>query len=149
MQNLDHCHCLEQMYVNSPCNVYYQPSITIEPGRATVKFALRPDFCHAAGAIHGSVYFKALDDAAFFATNSMVEKWLVLTVSFTTYLTRPVTEGFMRAVGEVANQNRTQFIAQSVVYNADGREIGRGNGLFVRSKIRLTPDMGYRLPQSD
>ena len=27
---------------------------------------VRPDFFHAAGAVHGSVYFKLLDDAAYF-----------------------------------------------------------------------------------
>jgi hypothetical protein len=35
---------------------------------------VRPDFFHAAHAVHGSVYFKALDDAAFFAVASLVQE---------------------------------------------------------------------------
>jgi acyl-coenzyme A thioesterase PaaI-like protein len=34
---------------------------------------------HSIHAVHGSVYFKALDDAAFFAVNSLVEDVFVLT----------------------------------------------------------------------
>ena len=68
----------------------------------------------------------------------------VLTTSFTTYLTRPISDGTMRAVGKVVNQNRTQFIAESVVYNAAGKEIARGNGIFVRSKNRLMDTLGYK-----
>ena len=34
---------------------------------------------HAAGAGHGTIYFKMLDDAAFYAANSMVEEQFVLT----------------------------------------------------------------------
>ena len=49
----------------------------------------------------------------------------------------------MRAVGKVVNQNRTQFIAESVVYDAEDREIGRGNGFFVRSKLPLIEAAGY------
>ena len=90
-----------------------------------------------------SVYFKMLDEAAFFAANSLEREVFVLTVSFTTYLTRPVSAGIMRAVGNVVNETRTQFIAESVVYNSQGNAIGRGNGLFVRGKHRLTDTPGY------
>ena len=59
---------------------------------------------------------------------------VITTTAFTTYLTRPVSEGNIRAVGKVVNAGRTRFIAESVLYNAQGREIGRGNGIFVRGK---------------
>jgi hypothetical protein len=50
----------------------------------------------------------------------------------------------MRAVGKVVNKNSTQFIAEAVVYNSSNKEIGRGNGVFVRSKILLSDAKGYR-----
>ena len=133
----EHFSRLEQMYLDAPINAFYKPTIQVGVGTAEISIEVEEKLCHAAGAVHGSVYFKMLDDAAFFAANSLEREVFVLTTSFTTYLTRPVSSGRMRAVGEVVNQNRTQFIAQAVVYDAQGREIGRGNGIFVRSGMRL------------
>jgi hypothetical protein len=31
-----------------------------------------------------------------------------------------------------------------VLYNEQDEEIARGSGMFVKSKIRLSPEMGYR-----
>ena len=99
---------------------------------------------HAAGAMHGALYFLALDNAAFFAVNSLVEDVFVLTTSFTTYITRPVSEGVVTALGRVVNQNRTQYIAESVLYDSDDREIARASGIFVRSKVPLSEKIGYQ-----
>jgi acyl-coenzyme A thioesterase PaaI-like protein len=84
-----------------------------------------------------------LDDAAFFAANSLERDVFVLTTSFTTYLTRPVSSGRLRSVGRVVNRNKSQFIAESVLHDSEGNEIGRGSGVFVRSKIPLGKTRGY------
>jgi acyl-coenzyme A thioesterase PaaI-like protein len=68
----------------------------------------------------------------------------VLTTTFTTYLTRPVGAGKLRAVGRVVNANKSQFIAESVVYDEQDREIGRGSGIFARSKMKLADTPGYQ-----
>ena len=111
---------------------------------AFITLPIRREFHHAAGALHGALYFLALDNAAFFAVNSLVEDVFVLTTSFTTYITRPVSEGVVTAVGKVVNQNRTQFIAEAVMENDQKKEIARATGIFVRSKTLLTPDIGYQ-----
>ncbi|MDJ0956738.1 MAG: PaaI family thioesterase [Arenicellales bacterium] len=139
-----HFLCLEHMYLHAPINRIYQPEICITDGSADIKIDISEKYFHAAGAVHGSVYFKMLDDAAFFAANSLEQEVFMLTVSFTTYFTRPVSSGVLVARGKVLTQNRTQVIAESVVYNAGKKEIGRGNGIFVRSRIPLTKEMGYR-----
>ncbi|MCK5835823.1 MAG: hypothetical protein KAH09_01035 [Desulfobacula sp.] len=54
-----------------------------------------------------------------------------------------VSEGRMRAVGKVVNKNSTQFIAESIVYGSNNKEVGRGNGVFVRSKLLLSEVKGY------
>ena len=110
---------------------------------AEEKDRLAGELFHAAGAMHGALYFMMLDNAAFFAVNSLVEDVFVLTTTFTTYLTRPVSGGTLTAVGKVVNRNRTQFIAEAVVRDGNGKEIGRANGLFVRSAIQLGPEIGY------
>jgi len=138
----EHYRQLERMYLAAPVNELYLPTIAISEGHATVEFDVRDRFFHAAGALHGSVYFKALDDSAFFAAASLVPDRFVLTVSFTVYFTRPVTGGRLRAEGRVASHTTNLLVAESVLYNVD-REVGRGSGTFVPSKIELTPELGY------
>ena len=138
-----HYRSLESMYAAAPINDFYQPRMTVSSGEAVIEIEVSEKMYHAAGAVHGSVYFKMLDDAAFFAANSLEPEMFVLTTSFTTYLTRPVSEGKLRSVGKVVNQNKSQFIAESIVYDSNGKEIGRGNGIFVRSKMPLAEVPGY------
>jgi len=145
MDNQQHFRCLENMYQSAPINDYFSPTMIVSDRAAEISMKIDPKFFHAGQAVHGSVYFKMLDDAAFFAANSLEYSVFVLTTSFTTYLTKPISSGSMRAVGKVVNKNRSQFIAESIIYNSKDEEIGRGNGIFVRSKIRLADVAGYKL----
>lgn len=138
-----HYRALESMYQAAPVNRMYLPEMRVEEGRATIEIVVDERFHHSAGAVHGSVYFKMLDDAAFFAANSYEQEVFVLTTAFTTYLTRPVVAGKLIARGKVVNRNKQQFIVESVVYDGEENEIGRGNGIFVRSKMRLADALGY------
>jgi uncharacterized protein (TIGR00369 family) len=145
MNEIKHFKALESMYAAAPINQIYQPTLSISAGRAEIEIEISKKYHHAGGGVHGSVYFKMLDDAAFFAANSFEYEFFVLTTSFTTYLTKPVSEGKLKAIGQVVNKNKTQFIAEAVVYDSSNREIGRGNGIFVRSKLLLTQAEGYAL----
>ncbi len=143
MTTEQHFRKLERMYLRAPINEYYRPTLLVSEGRSELVIPVRPSFFHAAGAVHGSVYFKALDDSAFFAVNSLVEDVFVLTASFNVYLTRPISEGQIRATGLVVSRSRRLFIADSVLCDSEGREIGRGSGTFMPSAIALTPEVGY------
>src|SRR5512135_102838 len=141
----EHFRKLERMYHEAaPINQYFRPTLHVLDGAAEVLIPVRSDFFHAAHAVHGSVYFKALDDAAFFAVNSLVRDVFVLTASFNLYLTRPVTEGAMRAAGRVVHRSRTLFLAESELFDADQRLVARGSGSFMRSTVALTAEVGYR-----
>ncbi|MCG8312921.1 MAG: PaaI family thioesterase [Pseudomonadales bacterium] len=143
MCNKNHFQRLINMYAAAPINRIYEPTMEISEGKAEIEIELTEKYHHAEGGVHGSVYFKMLDDSAFLAASSFEEEVFVLTIAFTTYITRPVSFGKMKAKGKVVNKNRTQFFAESVVYDSDGREIGRGNGIFVRGKLPLADAMGY------
>lgn len=143
MNKEEHYRKLEHMYALAPTNRYYVPTMCVGEGYAEVVIAVRQDFFHVAGAVHGSVYFKALDDAAFFAVNSLVDDVFVLTVSFNTYLTRPISRGEMKAIGQVIHRSQRLFVAQSKLADSDGREIGWGSGTYMRSAIQLSPKLGY------
>lgn len=138
-----HFTALEKMYLAAPINAFFHPRIEVSDSEATIEVDVSEKLFHAAGAVHGSVYFKLLDDAAFFAANSLEREVFVLTSSFTTYLTRPISSGRLRSVGRVVNRTKSQFIAEAIAYNSEGREIGRGNGIFVRGKSPLREIHGY------
>ena len=138
-----HFIALQNMYLAAPINTFYRPTIKVSDGEATIAIDVSEQFFHSAGAVHGSVYFKMLDDAAFFAANSLERAVFVLTTSFTTYLTRPISSGRLHSVGRVVNRNKSQFIAEAVVSDAEGNEVGRGSGVFVRSKLPLIDARGY------
>ena len=144
MSTPEHFRKLERMYLSAPVNEYYAPEIHISEGQAQVSIPVRRDFFHAANAVHGAVYFKLLDDSSFFAANSLVEDVFVLTVSYNVYFTRPVSEGVMKATGKVVQASRRLIIAESVVVDSEENEIARGSGTFMRSKINLTEEIGYK-----
>lgn len=138
-----HFKALENMYLAAPINDFYRPKIDVSESEATIEVSVSSSFFHSAGAVHGSVYFKLLDDAAFFAASSLERELFILTTSFTTYLTRPLSSGTLRAVGRVVNTTRSQFIAEAVAYDSEGREVGRGSGVFVRGRMPLSEAVGY------
>jgi uncharacterized protein (TIGR00369 family) len=139
----EHYRKLERMYTSAPTNQYYAPTLQISQGQAVVTIPADPKHFHAAGAVHGAIYFKALDDSAFFAVNSLVEDVFVLTVAFTVYLTRPISSGVMKATGRVVHTSRRLYLAESELVDGEGVQIARGNGAFMRSKTPLSHEIGY------
>ncbi len=139
----DHHRKLERMYHGAPINAFFRPKLTITEGASEVRCEARRELYHAAGSVHGSVYFKMLDDAAFFAVASTVTDVFVLTASFHVSLLRPITAGEMRAVGKVVRASPTLCVAEAILYDPAGREAARGMGDFVRSRVMLDPSLGY------
>ena len=140
----EHHRRLERMYMAAPANEYFRPEIRIDEGTAEVQLTARPDFFHAASAVHGSVYFKLLDDATFFAASSLVRDVFVLTASFNIYFLRPVSSGVMTARGTVVSRSTRLLIGEGVLVDDEGREIARGSGTFMPSRVQLDERLGYR-----
>ena len=139
----EHWRRLERLYLNAPTNAYYRPSIRIGDRICEIEVAVRPEFFHAAHAVHGSVYFKLLDDAGFFAANSVVEEHFVLTSDFNIHLLRPVTAGVMLAKGRLLNAGARQLLGEAQLFDSQGQLVAHGVGTYVRSRIALTPEVGY------
>jgi len=70
----EHFRKLERMYLGANFNkaLYGTSTITISEGRCSVGLEVSDQYFHALGAMHGSVYFKLLDDAAFFAGSARI-----------------------------------------------------------------------------
>ena len=142
----EHFRKLERMYLAANLNtmIYDTTTIEISDKSAEIGLQIAEKYFHALGAIHGSVYFKLLDDAAFFAVNSIVRDAFVLTTSFNINLIRPANKGKLRSVGNVKYASKNLYVAESTLYNEDGKEIAFGTGNFAKSKIALSEEIGYR-----
>src|SRR5262249_17038899 len=121
MNDTDHYRKLERLYASAPITQWFGTRIAITDGQAEVRLATRSEFYHAAPAVHGSVYFRMLDDAAFFAANSRVREVFVLTVSFTVHLTRPVTDGELHSIGRLRHESGRLFLAEADLLDGAGR----------------------------
>lgn len=139
----EHHRKLERMYLHAPVNAFYSPSIEVSQGRAVIEITIREAFFHAAGAIHGSIYFKVLDDAAYFAVNSVVEDTFVLTASFHLHIFRPVSAGVLRAEGRLLSGASRHYVGESVA-TVDGVEVARGTGTFLKSRRGLAEIPEYK-----
>ena len=141
-----HFRKLERMYLSAPVNnlLYNGITIIISDQKAELTLKIEEKFFHAANAIHGSVYFKMLDDVAFFAVNSIVKDVFVYTVSFNVQLLRPVSSGIIKSIGELKFKSSNLFIADSTLFDENNKLVGRGSGNFMKSKIELTQETGYK-----
>lgn len=143
MSREEHYRKLERMYHNAACNRYFAPTMKVSEGECEVVIPVREDFFHPGGSAHGLVYFKALDDSAYFAANSLLEDVIILTVTFHITLLRPVSQGEVRARGRVVEATRQLLFAESVAYDSEERVLARGIGTFARSHVPLTSEIGY------
>jgi len=132
------------MYEAAPINAFFAPTLTVAEGTAEVRIAVREAFFHSAGAMHGAVYFKALDDATFFAAQSLVDDNFVVTAHFELDLLKPVAGGEIRATASVSKRSGRRLWAVGDLVDEQGDVIARGEGVFVVSRRELTPEIAYR-----
>lgn len=139
-----HYRALERLYASAPINSLFQSKLAITgQGLSRLTFSITEDVYHAAGAAHGTIYFKMLDDAAFYAANTLATDTFLLTTSFNLHFTKPVKEGEVVAEGKWVSGKRRVMVAESRLVDSEGEEIGRGTGTFMRSRIPLSSLPGY------
>lgn len=139
-----HFRALESLYRAAPINRLFHSRLEIpEPGFARIHFVIEESHHHAAGAAHGTSYFKMLDDAAFYAANSLVSDRFLLTTAFNLLLTRPIVSGPVVAEGRWISGKRRVFVADARLIDSTGEEAARGTGTFMRSRIPLASLPGY------
>jgi uncharacterized protein (TIGR00369 family) len=139
-----HFRALESLYARAPINRFFESSLEIaDSGVARIRFTLDERHFHAGGAAHGTSYFKMLDDAAFYACNSLVSDRFLLTTAFNLLLTKPLGPGPVIAEGRWISGRRRVFVGEARLIDADGEEAARGTGTFMRSRIALAGLPGY------
>ena len=140
-----HFRALESLYAAAPINRLFRSRLEIvAEGVARIHFDIDETVYHAAGAAHGTTYFKMLDDAEFYAANTLVSDRFLLTTSFNLHFTRPLKSGKVIAEGRWISGRRRVLVAEASLMDEEGEEIGRGTGTFMRSHIPLSSLSGYR-----
>ena len=139
----DHYAKLQRMYLNAEVNRFYEPQIRIERGACEISIAVRNEFFHSAGAIHGSVCFKMLDDSAYFAASSVDAKNHLVTTEFSIHFVRPVSRGLLKAVGAVVYRTQRITVADAKAFDYKGRLVATGTGSFIPSQSLLSERVGY------
>lgn len=136
---------LEALYASAPINRLFESQIELpEAGHSRIVFTIDHSMFHAANAAHGTLYFKMLDDAAFYAANGLVSDRFLLTTAFNLHFTKPMKSGEAVAEGRWISGRRRVFVAEARVVDSGGEECARGTGTFLRSHIALTSLPGYR-----
>jgi len=139
-----HLRALESLYRHAPINALFRSTLEIaEQGFARIRFEVEEGHFHAAGAAHGTLYFKMMDDAAFYACNSLVPDRFLLTTAFNLNFTKPLKPGPAVAEGRWLSGKRRVYVAEARLIASDGEEAARGTGTFMRSHIPLTSLAGY------
>ncbi len=142
--NHEHFNRLERMFHAAPIqDILIGAKLQVQKGRATYSLNISKDYFHAANALHGAIYFKLLDDSAYFAAASLEEEYFLLTKSYTIHFKRPVEIDRLMAVGEVTSVDENEITCKSKITNASGKVVAEGEGVFVKSKKRLKDQAGY------
>ncbi|MGA9581159.1 MAG: PaaI family thioesterase [Allosphingosinicella sp.] len=139
-----HYRALESLYRHAPVNGLFESSLEIvEKGFARIRFEVSERLFHAAGAAHGTLYFKMMDDAAFYACNSLVTDRFLLTTAFNLLFTRPLRAGPVTAEGRWASGRRRVLVGEARLIDSEGELAASGTGTFMRSHIPLSGLPGY------
>ena len=139
-----HWRALERLYKAAPVNHLFTSSLEIiGEGRSRISFEIDESVFHAAGAAHGTIFFKMLDDAAFYAANTIVTDRFLLTTAFNLNLIKPIHAGRVVSEGRWVSGRRRVLVAEARLIDDEGDEVGRGTGTFMRSRIPLSGLPGY------
>ena len=136
MNSKDHYLALINMYQAAPMTKMFPADLQIEQGKAIISLIIKEDYFHVAQGLHGSVYFKLLDDASAFAAYSITQSFFAYTANFNINFTAPVTQGKITAVGELVKHEGKKLFTTSRLFNELGLEVANAEGLFIQgSKV--------------
>ena len=140
-----HYRKLENMYYSGPINqeLYKGVQLLVSHEKAEITQEIASKYFHAGQSLHGSVYFKLLDDAAYFAVQSIIQDAFIYTTTFNIQLLRPVKTGAIKAIGTVTFKSKNLFIADAVLFDEKNRDVARGSGNFMKSQLELNESLGY------
>jgi uncharacterized protein (TIGR00369 family) len=141
-----HFRKLEHLFLSAPIQQLY-PGITIRINQTNciISYPVHEAHFHGGQAMHGAVYFKLLDDAAYFAAAAFEMGSFIVTSSFNIRLVRPVSTGVITATGVLQKSSERLYTATSTLLDSNGKLLAEGTGSFVSTGKPLESLPGYRI----
>ncbi len=139
----EHLNRLTKMYHKAPINLMMNATLKVFASKAIVRMKVDKNYFHAGNTLHGSIYFKMLDDASFFASQSIVSDYFLVTSNYNVHLMRPIIEEELMAEGEVIAMSKSIVTASSKLFNSAGKLCAYGTGAFAKSRIKIEDAVGY------
>lgn len=129
-----HCTQLERAYLAMPVNALCDPGVRVDHGEAVLVVPVGEAVRLPAGGLSDAACLKIMHDAAQLAASAIEEGRLVTTQRFTAQLSRHDAHGEIVARGLVVEHGDGRYVAQCVLTDGAGAEIGRGEGTFERGR---------------
>lgn len=141
--NEQHFRALESMYLAAPFHsVLPAVRLSVEPGACSASSEIIPELFHAGGKAHGFTYFRLLDDAAFFAAQSMELEYFLNTSQFSLKFLRPLGAG--PVLCKAIAQQKGRVYESSAELFQNNELFARGEGIFLRSRSLLKEVASFR-----
>ncbi|MBO6495448.1 MAG: PaaI family thioesterase [Roseivirga sp.] len=136
MNKTEHYNFLVKLFHSAPINktIFAGSDMSLSDGEAKYELTIKEEFFHGGEAMHGAIYFKLLDDAAYFACATEVDDYFLVTKSYQIEFVRPVMGGKLTAKGKLLKADENGFLASSEILNEEGKVVGKGEGIFVKSR---------------
>lgn len=135
-QRQAHCEKLEILYLEYPDSALHEPGIRVSPGEADIVIPVPGEATHPMGIPRPEI-LKAMHDSAAYAVNSLVERRYVQAVTFSVSFTGATPKGELFARGRFVGKIGDSYLAETMLTDIDGNEIGRGEGSFDVTDIGL------------
>jgi len=105
------------------------------PGRARMRFRIRPEHLNYLNTLHGGVICSLIDSVAYFALRPLLSQDLPLpTLEMKVNFLRPMSEGIILAEAEALHAGKRVMVAQVRVADSEGRLCAFGTvSCFVAS----------------
>ena len=112
--------------------------LDVTPGRSTTRLAFRPDLTQPFGIMHGGVISTLIDTGiahALILTDRFQqlrqEQGALVSIDLRVKFFRPVSEGILLCESIITRMGRQIIHAESIVTNDAGKEVARGDSIYM------------------
>ncbi len=121
---------LERAYLDGPAKGLRGVGVRLAEGEADIVLPTAKRDIDAGGGVMDAVSFKLMSDSAVQAVSSLFDGVTVLTSEFSFTLTHAAPSGNLVARGRYVGRAGNHFLADTMLTDSDGKELGRGEGVF-------------------
>ena len=124
---------LEKAYLDGPAAGLRGIGIRLAEGEADIVLPLAKADIDGVGGLFDSTSFKLMSDSAAQAVSTLGDNATMLTSEFSMTLTHATPSGELVARGRYVGRAGKHYLADTMLTDAEGVEIGRGEGVFFEA----------------